>query len=86
MLHVLRAQTMNQGMTEFLLAMGLQDHMAGTAYLDDYIWPRYEAEYNAIPVLASGYATDAQIMEVNADFITANCIAAATQTLVFPPL
>ena len=76
---------MNQGMTEFLLAMGLQNHMAGTAYLDDEIWPRYAAEYNAIPVLASGYPTDTQIMAVDADFITANCIAAATQTLVFPP-
>ena len=76
---------MTQGMTEFLLAMGLQNHMAGTAYLTDSFWPRYASEYNAIPVLASGYATDAQIMEVNADFITANCIAAATQTLVFTP-
>ena len=49
----MKVVTMNQGVTEFMLAMGLQDHMAGTAYLDDYIWPRYEAEYNAIPVLAS---------------------------------
>ena len=31
-------------MTEFMLAMGLQDRMAGTAYLDDSIWPRYETE------------------------------------------
>ena len=64
--------TMNQGMTEFMLAMGLQDNMAGTAYLDDSIWPRYEAEYNAIPVLASGYPTDTQLMDVNVDFIMAN--------------
>jgi len=64
--------TMNQGVTEFMLAMGLQDHMAGTAYLDDAIWPRYKTQYNAIPVLASGYPTDAEIMAVNADFIMAN--------------
>ena len=80
-----RVVTMNQGMTEFMLAMGLEGHMAGTAYLDDSIWPKYEAVYNAIPVLSSSYPTDAQIMEVNADFITANCIAAAIQTLVFTP-
>jgi len=64
--------TMNQGVTEFMLAMGLQDHMAGTAYLDDAIWPRYKTQYNAIPVLASGYPTDAEIIAVNADFIMAN--------------
>ena len=46
---------MNQGVTEFMLAMGLESRMVGTAYLDDAIWPRYTAEYNAIPVLASGY-------------------------------
>ena len=42
-----KSVTMNQGMTEFMLAMGLQDHMAGTAYLDDSIWPRYAAEYKS---------------------------------------
>jgi ABC-type transport system substrate-binding protein len=67
-----RVVTMNQGMTEFMLAMGLEGHMAGTAYLDDSIWPKYEAVYNAVPVLASKYPTDAQLMEVNVDFIMAN--------------
>ena len=64
--------TMNQGMTEFMLAMGLEGHMAGTAYLDDAIWPKYEAVYKAIPVLASGYPTDTQLMDARADFIMAN--------------
>ena len=63
---------MNQGMTEFMLAMGLEGHMAATAYLDDSIWPKYEAQYNAIPVLAKGYPTDAQLMDVDADFLMAN--------------
>ena len=67
-----RVVTMNQGMTEFMLAMGLEGHMAGTAYLDDSIWPKYEAQYNAIPVLAKGYPTDAQLMDVDADFLMAN--------------
>ena len=39
---------MNQGMTEFLLAMGLEDSMAGTAYIDDEIWPRYEKAYKKV--------------------------------------
>ena len=64
-----RVVTMTQGATEFMLAMGLQDKMVGTAYLDDAIWPRYAAAYNNIPVLASGYPTEAQIMGTNADFI-----------------
>ena len=33
--------TLHQGSTEFMLAMGLEDKMVGTASLDDSIWPRY---------------------------------------------
>ena len=53
-----RVVTMNQGVTEFMLAMGLESKMVGTAYLDDAIWPRYKTAYDAIPVLASGYPTE----------------------------
>jgi iron complex transport system substrate-binding protein len=63
---------MNQGATEFMLAMGLAGSMAGTAYIDDAIWPQYEAEYNNIPVLASAYPTEAEIEAVNPDFIVAS--------------
>merc|ERR1712178_270636 len=61
--------TMNQGVTEFMLAMGLGDKLAGTAYLDDAIWPRYKAEYEKIPVLSDGYPTEDEIMAVSPDFI-----------------
>merc|ERR1719210_720583 len=47
--------TMNQGATEFMLAMGLEGSMAGTAYLDDTIWPRYAAAYAKIKVLNKNY-------------------------------
>ena len=53
-----RVVTMNQGVTEFMLAMGLESKMVGTAYLDDDIWPRFKTAYDAIPVLASGYPTE----------------------------
>ena len=33
--------TLHQGSTEFMLAMGLEDKMVGTASMDDTIWPRY---------------------------------------------
>ena len=36
-----RVVTIHQGATEFMLAMGLEDKMVGTAYIDDSIWPRY---------------------------------------------
>ena len=60
---------MNQGVTEFMLAMGLADKMVGTAYLDDAIWPQYAEAYANITVLSSGYPTEAAIMGTNADFI-----------------
>ena len=60
---------MNQGVTEFMLAMGLADKIVGTAYLDDSIWPRYAAAYNEIPVFSSSYPYENTIMEVNPDFI-----------------
>lgn len=67
-----RVITMNQGATEFLLSMGLQGSMVGTAYLDDAIWPKYANAYNSIPVLASGYPNETTIMASNPDFIVAS--------------
>jgi iron complex transport system substrate-binding protein len=64
-----RIVTMNQGVTELMLAMGLADRMVGTAYMDDEIWPRYASDYNRIPVLLSAYPTEDQIMAVTPDFI-----------------
>jgi iron complex transport system substrate-binding protein len=64
-----RAITMNQGATEFMLAMGLHGSMVGTAYLDDAIWPRYAAAYAAIPVLSSSYPNETHIMAQTPDFI-----------------
>jgi len=64
-----RIITMNQGATEFLLALGLADRMVGTAYLDDSIWPAYESDFNSIPILSDGYPTEQQIVDLNPDFI-----------------
>ena len=43
--------TMNQGATEFMLAMGLQNNIAGTRAVSDVdpIWPRYKEAYETIP-------------------------------------
>jgi len=67
-----RVITMNQGATEFLLAMGLEGSMVGTAYLDDSIWPKYAAAYSGIPVLSSSYPDEADIVALNPDLIVAS--------------
>lgn len=64
-----RVVTMNQGVTEFMLAMGLADRLVGTAYLDDEIWPRYASDYATVPVLSDSYPSEDQIMAVNPDFV-----------------
>jgi len=77
-----RIVTMNQGATEFLLGLGLADHMAGTAYLDDAIWPRYASAYAAIPVLSSSYPNESTLLGANPDFIVASYQSAFRQTYV----
>ena len=49
-----RSITLNQHVTEVMLALELQDHMVGTAYIDDEILPQYQAAYQSIPVLGRG--------------------------------
>jgi iron complex transport system substrate-binding protein len=74
-----RIVTMNQGATEFMLALGLADKMVGTAYLDDYIWPQYATAYAKIPVLAKSYPNETTIMSVNPDFLVASYNSAFRQ-------
>src|SRR5690606_41354241 len=50
-----RAVTLNQPTTEIMLALGLEDRMVGTAYLDDAVLPEYSDAYEAVPVLADPY-------------------------------
>jgi len=64
--------TMNQGATEFLLALGLADRMVGTAYLDDYIWPHYAQDYNRVRVLSNSYPNETILMGASPDFIVAS--------------
>ena len=64
-----RAITLNQHVTEIMLALELQEHMVGTAYIDDEILPQYQAAYRAIPVLAEEYPSREVILAQNPDFI-----------------
>jgi iron complex transport system substrate-binding protein len=66
-----RAVTMNQSATEMMLALGLQDHLVGTAYLDDAILPEFAVGYGKVPVLATGYPTRDELLRARPDFVFA---------------
>ncbi|NKY18926.1 ABC transporter substrate-binding protein [Tsukamurella spumae] len=64
-----RIVTMNQGATEVALALGVADRMVGTAYLDDAVAPRFQADYAKIPVLAAKYPTQEKMLSVRPDLV-----------------
>lgn len=64
-----RAVTMNQAATEIMLALGLEDHMVGTAYLDDEILPELADAYDAVPVLSDEYPSTEALYDVEPDFV-----------------
>lgn len=63
-----RAVTLNQHVTEVMLALGLEEYMVGTAYLDDEILPEYKDKYNEIPVIADAYPSQEVFLDANPDF------------------
>lgn len=66
-----RAVAMNQSATEVMLALGLADRMAGTAYLDDAVLPWYADDYARVPVLAEEYPGREALLKVEPDFVYA---------------
>lgn len=67
-----KAVTLSNNATEMMLALGLQDHMAGTSYMANLqISPRYKEAYDAIPILSPLVATTEQLIDAEADFVYA---------------
>lgn len=64
-----KAISVNQHVTEVMLALGLEDSMVGTAYLDDEIYPPLQEAYDQVPVLAEQYPSKEQVISTEADFI-----------------
>ncbi|MEU1150195.1 ABC transporter substrate-binding protein [Streptomyces sp. NPDC005863] len=64
-----RAVTMNQHTTEVMLELGLADRIAGTAYLDDKVLPKYEKAYTSRPALAEEYPSYEKLLAANPDFV-----------------
>ncbi len=66
-----KAISLNQHVTEIMLALGLEDSMVGTAYLDDEIYEPLQAAYDKVPVLSDQYPTKEQVIDAGADFLYA---------------
>lgn len=66
-----RVITLNQQATEIMLALGLESHLVGTAYLDDAIPERWQAAYEGVPVLAAEYPAREVVLAQNPDFLFA---------------
>lgn len=73
-----KAITLNQGATEVMLALGLEDSMAGTAYLDDEIPEQWKAAYDKVKVLAKEYPSKEQFLAAKPDFAYASYASAFT--------
>uniref|UniRef100_UPI00192CEDF9 ABC transporter substrate-binding protein n=1 Tax=Ornithinimicrobium sp. CNJ-824 TaxID=1904966 RepID=UPI00192CEDF9 len=72
--------TLNQGMTEVALALGLADRMSGTAYLDDEVAERYADDYARVAVLSEEYPTVEQFLAAGPDLALASYASAFGDT------
>ncbi|MEJ8660643.1 ABC transporter substrate-binding protein [Streptomyces sp. MS1.AVA.4] len=63
-----RAVSLNQHATEVMLALGLEESMVGTAYLDDRILPAYQDAYRGLKVLAKEYPSFEVLLSAEPDF------------------
>ncbi len=70
------AVTVNQGATESALAIGAGGQMAGTAYLDDQISPRWADAYRQIPVLSSKYPDRETLLKTRPDLVASSYASA----------
>lgn len=66
-----RAVTVNQSATELLLALGLEERMIGTAYLDAAVHPALKPAYERVPVLAAKAPGRESLLAEEPDFVYA---------------
>ena len=65
-----KAVSMSQATTEMMLALGLADKMAGTAFLEEEIYEPLADEYAKVPVLAEKWPSYEDFMAAAPDFTT----------------
>lgn len=71
-----RAVTLNQHVTEVFLALGLEEYLVGTAYLDDEVLPEFKDTYEQIPVLSDQYPSQEVFLDEEPDFAYAGWTSA----------
>lgn len=79
-----RAVAMAQHATEVMLTLGLQDHLVGTAYLEDPILPDLADAYSQIPVLSDTYPSREVFLGAEPDFIYAGWVSAFRDEVAGP--
>ncbi|MCT4606898.1 MAG: ABC transporter substrate-binding protein [Marinisporobacter sp.] len=70
-----KAVSMSQFTTEILLTLGLEDQMAGTAFLEEEIYPPLADAYAKVPVLSEKWPAYEVLMGVEPDFVTGWAVA-----------
>lgn len=65
-----KAVSMSQFTTEMMLKLGLKDNMAGTAFLEEEIYPSVAKDYNEVPVIADKWPSLEGLLAVEPDFVT----------------
>ena len=65
-----KAVSMSFATTEMMLALGLQDQMAGTAFKEEDIYKPLAEAYSKVPVLAEKWPSYEKLMSVHPDFVT----------------
>jgi iron complex transport system substrate-binding protein len=73
------AVTLNQQATEVMLALGLEDRMVGTAYMDNEILPQWQDAYDSVPVLAEKYPAREVVITTDPDFLFAGFASAFSE-------
>lgn len=66
-----RVIALQHNTTEMLLALGLEDRMVGTAYVDGEILPEYQAAYDQVPTLGEEIPSQEVLLGAEPDFVIA---------------
>lgn len=65
-----RAVSMSQFTTEIMLKLSLKNNMAGTAFLEEEIYPSVASDYKQVPVLAEKWPSLEELLAADPDFVT----------------
>ncbi|MFD8522512.1 ABC transporter substrate-binding protein [Streptomyces capillispiralis] len=64
-----RVVTIHQHPAELMLALGLKDRMAGTAFPDSAVWPELKKDYESVPELAEREPSFETVLDAEPDLV-----------------